>query len=181
MNDAVTPVAFLVAFAIFWIGLARLFAWISGWSALAERFRAGERPDGERVRWASAQLGGVSFKNCLNVTLAERGLHLVPTWGFRLFMPALFLPWSEVRFAGFSGYWIFRFACFRLGPDGTTFAVWPKLGARLAARLDARSRADHAAETKFPGRLTSPTLTKISVAAAVLGLIAAFVASRAGR
>jgi hypothetical protein len=181
MRPDPAPIAFLVAFPLFWLALAKFFARISGWSALAARFPAGERPDGERVFWTSAQIGGVSFKNCLNLTVADSGLHLAPTFLFRTFMPALLIPWREVRFSGFRRWFFVEFAVFSLGPDRTSFAVWPKTGELLIPRLDEKSRADHAARTKHAEPLMSAALTKISIVAAVLGLIAAFVASRAGR
>src|SRR3569832_1184200 len=131
---------FLLAFPLFfagmWVGGSALLSRLSGWSALAKRYPAAAEPEGERIVWTSAQLGGVSFRSCLNVPLAPSGLYLVPARLFRLFMPPLLFPWSDIRFEGFTKVLFFELACFRLGgAEGPVFTVFTSVGARLRQHL----------------------------------------------
>src|SRR4051812_20131914 len=116
------PLAFPLFFAGMWIGVSALLSRLSGWSALALRYPAAGEPEGECIVWTSAQLGGVSFRSCLNLPLAPSGLYMVPARIFRAFMPPVLVPWSDVHFEGFTKVLFFELACFRLGgADGPVF------------------------------------------------------------
>lgn len=62
------PVAFPLLFAGMWIGISAVLSRLSGWSELVKRYLAAAEPEGERILWTSAQIGGVSFRSCLNAT-----------------------------------------------------------------------------------------------------------------
>jgi hypothetical protein len=169
------PLAFPLFFAGTWVGVSALLSRLSGWSALAERYPAADEPEGERVVWTSAQLGGVSFRSCLNATLAASGLYLVPARLFRLFMPPILIPWSDIRFEGFTKVLFFQLACFRLGgAEGPVFSVFASLGARLRVHLIEEHGRAYDAERPYEGSLIDSRIWLVAAAAAGIGLIAAY-------
>ena len=161
-----------------WVGVSYLLSRL-GWSSLAARYHSQAVPEGERIRWVSAQLGGVSFRACLNLTLGPAGLHLVPMLPFRLFLPPVLIPWTDIRFGGFARIPFNRIACFRIGgPDGIVFAVHLGPAAQIQAFLPKADKRDFDTERLFEGRLIDRRLWLVAVAAAVVGLIAALLASK---
>jgi hypothetical protein len=172
------PIAFPFFFAGMWTGVSYLLSRLSGWSALAERYRTGAAPAGERLPWMSARIGSVSFRSCLNATLAPAGLHLVPLLPFRLFMPPLLIPWTEIRFEGFSRYFFNEFACFRLGAQGPVFAVFQRKGERLRAFLPKEALAAFESRKVFAESLIDSRTWIIAAAAAAVGIAAAVTAMK---
>lgn len=138
----VIPFAFLLAFAGMWAGVTLLLAHMSGWRALAARYKTDAPPEGERRSWASARLNEVSFSSCLNLAFGPRGLRVEPMLLYRLFMPALLIPWADVRFARFGSVLGFQYAEFRLGgPEGPVFQVPRGLAEALFTHLTAEQKA----------------------------------------
>jgi hypothetical protein len=173
------PLAFPLFFAGMWVGISALLSRLSGWNALAKRYPADAEPEGERAVWTSAQLGGVSFRSCLNVTLAPSGLYLVPARLFRLFMPPVLIPWSGVRFEGFTKVLFFELACFRLGgEDGPVFCVFTALGARMRVHLIEEHGRAYDLDRPFEGSLIDSRVWLIAAALAGIGLAAAFYSLR---
>ena len=173
------PVAFPLFFAGMWVGISALLSRLSGWSELAKRYPAAAEPEGERVVWTSAQIGGVSFRSCLNVTLAPDGLYLVPARLFRLFMPPVLVPWSDIRFEGFTKVLFFELACFRLGgADGPTFFVFTSLGARLRVHLIEEHGRAYDQERPYEGTLIDSRIWLLALALAGIGLVAAYDAAK---
>jgi hypothetical protein len=161
------PYGFAVLFAGMWIGLSFLLSRMSGWHELAERYRAAAEPAGERLIWNSAQVGAVSFRSCLNMNLSSSGFYMSPSLMFRLFMPPLLIPWSDVRFEGFKPFFFLELSCYRLGgPDGPVLFLWRKTGERFRPYLADQGRLDHAAEKPFSGSLID---RRIWILAAALG------------
>lgn len=176
------PVAFPLLFAGMWIGVSALLSRLSGWSALARRYPAAAEPEGERILWTSAQIGGVSFRSCLNVTLAPSGLYMVPARIFRLFMPPVMVPWSDIRFEGFTKVFFFELACFRLGgTEGPVFTVFTSVGARLRVHLIEEHGRAYDMSRPYEGSLIDSRIWLLAAAAAGLGLIVAFYTSYAAR
>jgi hypothetical protein len=104
------PLLFVSVFALMWFGIAALLAHMSGWPALAERFRSIETPEGERFRFASGSVGAtppVNYRNCLFLIVGERGFALSLLFMFRFHAPQLFVPWSEVETVAEQKTWIF--------------------------------------------------------------------------
>jgi hypothetical protein len=176
------PYGFAVFFAGMWIGVSFFLSRIAGWPPLAARYPAAAEPAGERLLWNSAQVGSVSFRSCLNMTLSAAGFYMVPSLAFRLFMPPLLIPWSDVRFEGFEKMLFLTFACFRLGGDGgPVLAVWGKTGERFLPFLSAKDRADHAAGRAYDGSLLDRRIWILMAVGAAIGLAAALAAHLAGR
>ena len=172
------PFAFPFFFAGMWTAVSYLLSRLSGWRSLAERYRTGGAPEGERLAWTSAKIGGVSFKGCLNLTLGPAGLFLVPSLPFRLFMPPLLIPWTEIRFEGFARMFFLEFACFRLGGHGPVFAVFRRTGEKLRPYLLAEPRAAFESGRAFAGSLLDRRILLVAAAGAVAGLVAAMIAAR---
>ena len=127
---------FFVLFAGLWTAVSFFIAWQSGWRDLAGRYRAAGVPDGERRRWVSAGLDGVSFRSSLNVVAGPAGLHLSPVLMFRPFMPPLLIPWTDIRFLGASAPLGIRRFNFRLGAaEGPELCAGPALAAAIGPRL----------------------------------------------
>ena len=152
---------------------------MSGWQDLAVRYRTGLSPEGERLRWSSAQIGGVSFRSCLNITLGQAGLFLVPTLPFRMFMPLLMIPWADVKFEGVTRMFFFEFSCFRLGAEGPVFAVFGRTAERFRPYLRDEARSAFESRRAFAGSLVDRRIVLVAVAASVVGLVAALIAASA--
>jgi len=173
------PLAFPLFFAGMWVGISALLSRLSGWNALAKRYPAAAEPEGERVVWTSAQIGGVSFRSCLNATLAPAGLYLAPARLFRLFMPPVLVPWSDIRFEGFTKVLFFELACFRLGGEtGPSFIVFAALGARLRVHLIEEHGRAYDMSRPYEGSLVDSRIWLLSLALAGIGLIAAYFAAK---
>jgi hypothetical protein len=172
------PLAFPILFGGMWAGVSYLLSRLSGWRALADRYRCADSPDGERLLWTSGQIGGVSFRSCLNVTLGHDALFLVPSLPFRMFMPLLRVPWTDVRFEGFTRMFFLEFACFRLGAEGPIYAVYRRTGDRLRPSLTETARADYESRGEFVGSLIDRKILLVALCAAAAGIVAALIAAK---
>jgi hypothetical protein len=90
---------FPLIFAGFWIGIGFLLSWIGGWQALAGRYRATQSFTGERFWMKSAAMGGVGYRNSVNLGADSSGLYLAVFPLFRAGHPPLFIPWSDISFS----------------------------------------------------------------------------------
>jgi|GEM_PF-2130417 len=173
---------FALLFAAMWTAVSFVLSRVAGWPGLAARYPAEAEPAGERLIWISAQLGAVSFRSCLNITLSADGFYMVPALMFRLFMPPLLIPWSEVRFEGLRNFLFFEFACWRLGgADGPILCLWRRIGARFIPYVSEKDRADFAAERRFEGRLIPAVVWIVMALGAAAGIFASIVSSFARR
>jgi len=172
-HAAFFPYGFLACFAGMWIGISFLFSWMSGWRGLSSRYRAAAKPDGESLLWSSADLGGVTFRSCLNFTLSAEGLYAEPSLLFRLFMPPLLIPWRDVRFEGLKTILFFETSCFRLGGEaGPVLCVRRRTGDRFRPYFSAESRAAAASGRLYAGEAVSRWVWIIMAAAAAVGILA---------
>ncbi|MFM7312866.1 MAG: hypothetical protein ACKO0M_06830 [Cyanobium sp.] len=114
-----------------------LSADLSGWSGLARHYRATTNIEGERFRFATAQMGraphiGMSYKNCLCITVGASGIAL-SLWGGGLFRcPPLLLPWSAIESVREERHHLVRFTVIRLRGSRTRLMVAPPEGSRVA-------------------------------------------------
>ncbi len=87
-------------------GIAR----ISGWSRLAEQYRATEPFQGERWRFQSVQMRYLShYNNCVTFGADSQGLYIAMLFLVRPGHPPLLIPWQELEIRpkqrfGMSGY-----------------------------------------------------------------------------
>ena len=128
------PLLFVSMFALMWFGIAALLAGMSGWPALAERFRSIETPQGESFRFASGSVGSklpVNYRNCLFLTVGERGFALSLLFLFRFRAPQLFIPWSEVETVSEQKTWMFPYVQVGIRNTKTRLSVLGAAGAAL--------------------------------------------------
>ena len=103
-----TPFA-LAAMAVFIVGsviVGAAMAGAGGWRDLAARYPVppGAPPDegGERFRFSSLRtaggtIGTATYESCVTVGVGARGISLALWAPFRLFHPAMFIPWTAVE------------------------------------------------------------------------------------
>jgi hypothetical protein len=95
------PLWFVLLFAGMWLFITAVLSRASGWASLAAQFRATQPAGGENFRFVSGSVGKkgfpVSYRNCLSVSVSERGFGLAMLFFFRFQSPALFIPWSHVE------------------------------------------------------------------------------------
>jgi hypothetical protein len=91
------PVWFPLFFIGMWLLVSTFFAFISGWLSLARRFRAGLRPEGQKVTGQVKQMGVVPENRVTHMIVSDSGLYLYAGLLFRFLHPALLIPWSDVR------------------------------------------------------------------------------------
>src|ERR1043165_6724688 len=91
------PLWFPLFFIGMWLFMSAFSAFISGWLFLARRFRAGSRPEGQKVTGQVKQMGVLPENRVTHMIVSDSGLYLYASLLFRFLHPALFIPWSDVR------------------------------------------------------------------------------------
>ena len=84
-------------FIAMWLGVGAVLAEISGWPALARRFRSEQRPTGRRLRRQVVMLGPTHESAVTRIITSSAGLYLDVHPLFRFRRPPLLLPWSVVH------------------------------------------------------------------------------------
>src|SRR5687768_2176663 len=85
------------------------FAWLGGWRALATHYPATGPAQGQRFGMQSLWLSLLGeYLNCMDITMGEDGLHLVPFLLFRLGHPGLLIPWTAIQSIEQRGRWFPR-------------------------------------------------------------------------
>jgi hypothetical protein len=87
-------------FIAMWLGIGAVLAEISGWPALARRFRTEHRPTGQRWRRQVVMLGATRESGVTRIITSPAGLYLDVNPLFRFRRPPLLLPWSAVHHRG---------------------------------------------------------------------------------
>jgi hypothetical protein len=101
---------------------------------MARRFRASEAFCGEMWSWQSARFRGwCGYNNCLTVGASQEGLYLAVELPFRLFHPALLIPWREIEVeTGKMFFGFYDMAKFRIGTEErVTVNIYGKLVDRV--------------------------------------------------
>ena len=134
-NPWIIPV-FVLAWGWFVVnGIARL----SGWSRLAEQYRATQPFQGERWRFQSIQMRYLShYNNCVTFGADLQGLYIAMFFVVRAGHPPLLIPWQDLEIRpktrwGFGGYEL----SFPRVP-GVTMWVIPKLGEKIVRAAQER-------------------------------------------
>lgn len=119
MDPTQSPAAFALAAILSFVAVWTFVTWIasraSGWHRLAQRFGSPGpfASVGDRVRFASAQIGWGSYSGALDLRASASGLFLETVSVFRPFHPPLFIPWNEfvvhpARWSGAAPWLTFR-------------------------------------------------------------------------
>ena len=86
-------------FPFFFIGMWVFVTYIlskMGWSDLVENFKLERSFSGRRIGYISASINSVNYQNSLILKCNEEGMYINSVIFFRLFHPAIFIPWSEI-------------------------------------------------------------------------------------
>ncbi len=137
-STVLAPLGFLTFFVTLWLGVCALLAQLSGWRSLATRFRAKEGVGGEQFRFCSGSIGSsswfpVGYRNCLCVTLNDSGVGLSLLFPFRVFSPALFIPWKQVESVKEDRIWLVKCAIVRIRGTPTRIGLQAKPGQSVVA------------------------------------------------
>lgn len=90
---------FLVFFTLLWTGVTFLLAHLSGWRALARRFRGQLSAPEDAVDFASGSIRRwvpVRYRSVMNVSAGREGVGLSVFPLFALANPPLVIPWEAV-------------------------------------------------------------------------------------
>jgi hypothetical protein len=130
------PQWFFPLFVLMWLGITALLSRVSGWSSLAERFRALEPASGESFHFVSGSMGGslpVNYRSCLSVAVSDRGFHLSMLFLFRLGSPPLFIAWADVESIEEKRFMFMRSVVIRVRNQWPTIAIRGGAGDRIKA------------------------------------------------
>lgn len=120
LNSHPAAIAFIfpLFFVALWCAVLFLTSQISGWAALARRFRLASPFTGQTWAWNRARMRwGTNYKNCLTIGADPMGLYLSVMFFFRLFHPPLVLPWQEVSVRRRRKILFFRYVELSLGRE----------------------------------------------------------------
>ena len=138
MSTVLAPLGFIGFFVTSWLCVCALMAHLSGWQALATRFRANGDVVGEQFRFSSGTVGSsswfpVGYRNCLRVTVSDSGLGLSLLFLFRVFSPSMFIPWEQVESVEDDRVWLVRCAMVRIRETPTRIGLQGKPGQSVMA------------------------------------------------
>jgi hypothetical protein len=105
----------------FWSLMGLFASWLTGWAALARRFRSQSEPYGD-VRTVGPWLLAVymrywmHYSGIVKMTAAADALYLSIMFLFRAGHPPLRIPWSEIKFTR-TKYFFCRYVVLTLGNE----------------------------------------------------------------
>jgi len=101
MQQFIVPLA-IVCFAIFWIALLHVLAWLGGWKALVRRFPDDRTHEGKLFRFQSGAIIPIApidlpfnYGNCLKLRVCPQGIGISIIAPFRFGHEPFFIPWNE--------------------------------------------------------------------------------------
>lgn len=95
-------------------------AQLTGWRALAKRFRAKVRPTGPGVLKLGRSVGGPHL-----LTASPAGLFVEQEWPIRCFHPSLLVPWGEIEYHDGGKYLWWRYHAIYLARE-MNIQIWDK-------------------------------------------------------
>ena len=105
---ALVPLLFFIIFPIFWCAVIWLISQLSGWGALAQRYRALQPSSGKVWSWQHGLIGWTGYNGVLKLTANAEGLFMETLWLFSFGHPRLFIPWHEFREAKVGNFFFRR-------------------------------------------------------------------------
>lgn len=98
--------AFTVVFALFWSLIVFVIAHTGGWAGLAKAYPANRKPEGRTWNWRTIRFGLFgNYRNSVDVTLSDAGLHMYPIFVFRIGHKPILIPWTAVSDAHRRDLW----------------------------------------------------------------------------
>jgi len=117
-HPAAIAFVFPVFFVALWCMITFLISQVSGWAALARRFRLTSPFTGQTWAWKRARMRwGTNYNNCLTIGSDPMGLYLSMMFPFRLAHPPLLLPWQEVSVRRRRSILFFKYVELSLGRE----------------------------------------------------------------
>lgn len=108
-------------------------AQLTGWRALAKRFRAKVRPTGPGVLKLGRSVGGPHL-----LTASPAGLFVEQEWPIRCFHPSLLVPWGEIEYHDGGKYLWWRYHAIYLARE-MNIQIWDKQYRKMKAFLVERA------------------------------------------
>lgn len=144
-NPWIIPV-FVLAWGWFVInGVARL----SGWSRLAEQYRANQPFQGEKWRFQSVQMRYLShYNNCVTFGADFQGLYIAMFFLVRPGHPPLLIPWEELEIRPKQRFFMTGYELSFPRVPGVIMWVTPRLGEKIV----------RAARERGPGIRVAPQI-----------------------
>jgi hypothetical protein len=102
-SNLATSICLVVGFAALWCALCYFISFVTGWLALARRFKKQSEPYGE-IRSAGPFFYSVymrfwgHYSSVIRLTAASDALYVSILFPFRIGHPPLRIPWDEIRF-----------------------------------------------------------------------------------
>lgn len=88
---------FFIIFPLFWCFVVFLVSRLSGWAKLAMEYPDEPRIRGETFTFSTASIRFISnYANCLNITVADKGVRMEQFMFFKIGHDPIFIPWSAV-------------------------------------------------------------------------------------
>jgi hypothetical protein len=135
--QAIEPHWLLLIALVMAAAMLFLSAHLSGWSGLARHHKVTTSIEGERFRFATARMGrspniGVSYRNCLCITVGASGIAVSLVGGGRFGCPPLLLPWTGIESVTEERHHLVRYTVISLRGSRTRLMVAPPEGPRVA-------------------------------------------------
>jgi len=129
------PIFFPLFFLGMWILIAYWIALMGGWRLLAKRFRLQGPFLGQKWHMQSAGMRWLTnYNGALTIGADTTGLFIVPIFFFRVWHPALFVPWAEITATPRTHLYFLRVVELRLGrAEEIPFRIKATLAAKIEA------------------------------------------------
>ncbi len=85
-----------LVFVVIWVSLTYIVANM-GWKELSDKFKQEKPFEGKRIGIISAFINDASYHNGIILKFNHEGIFLKSILAFRLFHPAMFIPWTAVK------------------------------------------------------------------------------------
>ena len=153
LRTYILPLAFIVLFALLWLGISTLLGSLSGWYGLMGRYPDRTEPPMLALKNQSGRLGMVRMSGVLHLSVCSSGVRIGI---MRLFGPLcrdLFVPWASIRVSREDGFFA-RTAILDLGSGRLSLPAevadrlaraagnrWPETGGPFPEETDAALRS----------------------------------------
>lgn len=135
----IIPLAFLIVFPVFWIGIVLLISRLSGWGSMAEAYPSREPHAATCFSLQSAILRLASnYNGVLKICANEEGVYFSVLFLFRPGHSPFFVPWEEIRGAKKS-YFFYQVVDLRFQRTPTLpFRIYKRTAERLVGVANGR-------------------------------------------
>ncbi|MCW3102729.1 MAG: hypothetical protein JWO09_1169 [Bacteroidetes bacterium] len=90
-----------VFFLLFWLLITGLLSWLTGWFSLSRKYKFREEAAGSKLEsfyFRTMHLNTFAkYSICINITIYENGVRIVPILPLRFLHPPLFFKWENIK------------------------------------------------------------------------------------